>query len=104
VAIEKTDALVKSLPKLASACRSKFGNEEAALAVNNALVVGSAVTTGSTVIAETKPQTVEDVTFLRLHSAPSDWQVAAAAFDDGLWEEFGRAAGRAFRGHTDDRR
>jgi hypothetical protein len=98
VAVEKTGALVKSVPKLASACRSKFGNKEAALAVKNALVVGSAVATGSSVIAENAPQEVEDVMFLRLHSQPSDWKVAVAAFDEGLWEEFGRAAGRAFRG------
>jgi hypothetical protein len=101
VAIEKTDALVKSVPKLASVCRSKFENKEAALAVNNAIVVGSAVTTGATVVSESEAQKVReepDAMFLRLHSQPSDWKVALAAFDEGLWEEFGRAAGRAFRG------
>merc|ERR1719174_2281748 len=55
IVVEKTDALVKSVPKLANVCRSKLGNKEAALAVNNAVVVGSAVTSGSTVIAETQP-------------------------------------------------
>jgi hypothetical protein len=97
VAIEKTDALVKTVPKLANACRSKFGNKEAATAVNNAIVIGSAVATGATVMTENAPQKKDDAMLLRLHSAPSDWKVAVAAFDEGLWEEFGRAAGRAFR-------